>query len=124
MTANSHPLVRDPEVAAAAADRQNLRQHVAGKTTLQPHRAPQTPYPASDPTPAPTFLHLQEPPSMITVVASEASKLPLQQWTTVFRKGKTFPVAEAPTSKKGNAVERSITAKQFESTRATTETEH
>lgn len=48
---------------------------------------------------------------MATVTASGVITLPVQQWMTVLRKDRTILVTRAPTSKKGNLVERSIAAK-------------
>lgn len=57
MTATPLLLILDPEVAAAAADRQTPKQHAGGKATSQPLRATPTPYPAPTLIPAPTYLH-------------------------------------------------------------------
>lgn len=103
-------LISDAAVAAAATDRQAPRQHAERWTTLQPFCTLRVTYKLSILTSAPT--HSQPParPIMVTIVPSRDSTLLIQRWTIVFRKGKIIPVAEEPTSKTGNAQERSIAA--------------
>lgn len=81
-------VISDPEVAAAAADRHSPRLHGVRNPTLQILHTPQAPPPAPAPTPAITYSHPPTCPSMATVRASGASIFLVQQWTTVFCKGK------------------------------------
>lgn len=110
MTATLVPLISGPDVGAAAADRQSLRQVAAGKPIPQPLPTHQAPRPASVPTLALIYSHPLARLSMTTVEAFRASTLPVQQWTTVVQKGKTITVAGVPTSERGNTVERYIAA--------------
>lgn len=120
---NPLSLISDPAVASAATDRQTLRQHRAEKTTMHPLRAPQAHRPASESTPAPTYSHPPVCHFIAIVAASRARILPVQRWTTVPQKGITIPIVGALATKKGNAMERSITAEHQGLVRGPFETE-
>lgn len=105
---NTLSLILDLEVAVAAATRQTPRQYVAESSAPQPPHAAQVLHRSIAPTRALTHIQILTPSSMATVVATGFSTLPVQLWTTILRKGKTVSVAAAPTSKRGNLVERSI----------------
>lgn len=112
MKTTSLQLISDSEVVAAAVDKHSLRQHAAGNPTPQPQslRTSQAPHPASALISALTYSHPLAHLNMAIVAASVASTLPLQEWTTIFPKGKTIPVRVALTSKSGNMLERSYEA--------------
>lgn len=105
--------ISNPEVATAAAKKQTLRQYAARKYITEPQRAPQAPRPTS----ALTQVSIHSPPSarssMASMTVSGAKVLPLQQWTTIFRKGKTISIAAAQISKRETALERSIAAEDL-----------
>lgn len=71
-------LISGLEVEATAVERNNLRQHAAGKSTPEIHRESQAPCPALAPTSASTFWHPPSRACIATVKASAASILPIQ----------------------------------------------
>lgn len=84
-TATPLPLITNPDVAVAVAERQTARQPIARKPTLQPmHALPAVLRQVQTLILTSIYSHPLARLSKAAIAVSVTSKLPVQQWTTVF----------------------------------------